>query len=132
MNFFTGNTGADQFVLDQYSAGNFSTIQNFSSANGDKIALDTTGSATLSANTYDLGGSALVDGTTLKEVADAASRLAYSASNGGHGAFVYEQDTGELYYGANGNFTGGSTLIGVIDSSSGTPWTYNASNFQQV
>ena len=42
MNFITGNTGADQFVLDQNGAGNNSTILNFSTAKGDKIALDTT------------------------------------------------------------------------------------------
>ena len=75
MNFITGNTGADQFVLDQASAGNYSTVQNFSAAKLDKIALDTTGSAILPADTYDLGNAALVDGTNLKAVADAATRL---------------------------------------------------------
>src|SRR5262249_17958335 len=75
MNFITGNGGADQFVLDQNSAGNVSTIQNFNAAKGDKIALDTTGSATLAVNAYDLGGAALVDNTNLKAVANAAARL---------------------------------------------------------
>jgi hypothetical protein len=130
MNFITGNTGADQFVFDQDSAGNSSTIQNFNSTN-DKIALDTTGSSTLTGNTYDLGGAAL-GAADLTSAADATSRLAVSLSNGGKGGFVYEQDTGELYYSANGSFAGGGTLVGVIDSSSGTPWTYNASSFTQV
>ncbi|HTI79927.1 MAG TPA: hypothetical protein VL614_05695, partial [Acetobacteraceae bacterium] len=132
MDFVTGNTTADQFVFDQNSAGNYSTVQNFSSAKGDKIALDTTGSATLGTDTYDLNGAALADGTTLKAVADAASRLAVPVLNGGHGAFVYQQDTGELYYSGNGSFAGGGTLVGVIDSSSGVAWTYNANSFITV
>ncbi len=131
-NFITGNTGADQFVFDQNSAGNYTTVQNFSAANGNKIALDTTGSSILTTNTYDLNGAALADGTTLKAVADAASRLAVPVMNGGNGAFVYQQNTGELYYSGNGNFTGGGTLVGVVDSSSNTPWIYNASSFTQV
>ena len=131
-NFITGNTGADQFVFDQNSAGNYTTVQNFSAANGNKIALDTTGSSILTTNTYDLNGAALADGTTLKAVADAASQLAVPVMNGGNGAFVYQQNTGELYYSGNGNFTGGGTLVGVVDSSSNTPWIYNASSFTQV
>ena len=74
MNFITGNAGADQFVLDQNSAGNISTILNFNTAKSDKIALDTSPS-TRDLNAYDLGGAALVDGTNLKAVADAAARL---------------------------------------------------------
>jgi Ca2+-binding RTX toxin-like protein len=132
MNFITGNTGADEFVLDQNSAGNYSTIQNFNTAKGDKIALDTAGSATLANNTYDLGGAALVDGTNLKAVADAASRLTVNEATGGKGGFVYQQNTGELYYSSNGSFAGGGTLIGVIDSSSNVPWTYSVTSFTQV
>jgi Ca2+-binding RTX toxin-like protein len=132
MNFITGNTGADQFVLDQNSAGNTSTILNFSAAKGDKIALDTAGNGTLSGNAYNLGGTALIDGTDLKAVADAASRLAAVESNGGNGGFVYQQDTGELYYSTNGVFAGGGTLIGVVDSGSNVPWIYNSNAFVQV
>jgi Ca2+-binding RTX toxin-like protein len=132
MNFITGNSAADQFVLDQNSAGNYSTVQNFSSAKGDKIALDTTASAILPTNTYDLGGAGLVDGTNLKAVADAATRLTINEATGGKGGFVYQQNTGELYYSGNGSFTGGGTLIGVIDSTTNVPWTYSASNFTQV
>jgi len=132
MNFITGNSAADQFVLDQNSAGNYSTDLNFSTAKGDKIALDTTGSAILATNTYDLGGAALVDGTNLKAVADAATRLTINEATGGKGGFVYQQNTGELYYSSNGSFAGGGTLIGVIDSSSNVPWTYNANSFTQV
>ena len=85
MNFITGNTGADQFVLDQNGAGNNSTILNFSTAKWDKIALDTTGSSTLAVNAYDLGGAALVDGTNLKAVADAAARLGTTEATGQQG-----------------------------------------------
>jgi Ca2+-binding RTX toxin-like protein len=132
MNFITGNTGADEFVFDQDGAGNNSTVLNFSAAKGDKIGLDTTGSSTLTTNTYDLGGAALTNGTNLEAVADAATRLTVSEATGGKGGFVYEQDTGELYYSSSGSFSGGGTLVGVIDSSSGTPWVYSASSFTQV
>ena len=75
LNFITGNTAADQFVFDQNSTGNSSTVKNFNSAKGDKIALDTTGSATLAGNTYNLGGAALTVGVDLADVANAAARL---------------------------------------------------------
>ena len=65
-------------------------------------------------------------------MADAATRLTISEATGGKGGFVYQQDTGELYYSKNGNFAGGGTLVGVIDSSSNVPWVYNASSFIQV
>jgi hypothetical protein len=131
MNFITGNSGGDQFVLDQASAGNDSTITNFSSAKGDKIALDTTGSGILTGNTYDLGGAA-VSATNLQAVANAAARLALTEVTGGKGGFAYQQDTGELYYSANGAFAGGGTLIGVVNSSGAIPWTFNSASFMQV
>ena len=133
MNFITGNAGADQFVLDQNGVGDISSILNFSTAKLDKIALDTTLSSTLGVNAYDLGGAALVDGTNLKAVADAAARLGTTeATTNSKGGFVYQQDTGELYYSGDGAFAGGGTLIGVIDGSSSVPWVYNASSFLQV
>ena len=132
MDFITGNTGADQFVFDQSGAGDYSTVVNFNAAKGDKIALDTAGNATLGTNAYDLGGAALTDNQNLKAVADVATRLTVSEATGGKGGFVYQQDTGELYYSSNGNFAGGGTLVGVVDSSSGVPWVYNASSFVQV
>ena len=109
LNFITGNTGADQFVFDQNSYGNYSILTNFSATNGDKIALDTTGSGILSGNTYDLGGAALTAGKDLADVANVAARLATTLANGGKGGFVYEQDTGELFYSGNGSFAGGGT-----------------------
>ncbi len=132
MNFITGNTGADQFVLDQSSHASCTWLMNFSSAKGDRIALDTAGNATLSANTYDLGGAALVVNTDLAAAADAASRFAITLNNGGKGAFVYQQDTGELFYSGNGSFAAGGSLISVITSDGVTPWAFNANSFMQV
>ena len=112
--------------------GNLSTVSNFNAAKGDKIALDTNANETFTRDTYDLGGAPLVDNTNLKAVADAATRLTVSEATGGKGGFVYQQNTGELYYSGTGSFAGGGTLVGVIDSSANTPWIYNASNFTQV
>ena len=132
MNFITGNSAADQFVFDQASYGNITAVMNFSTAKGDKIALDTTGSSTLATNAYNLGGAGLVLNTDLADVANAATRLSTTLANGGKGAFVYQQDTGELFYSSNGSFTGGGTLLGMITTDGSTPWTFNASSFMQV
>ena len=132
MNFITGNTGADRFVLDQNGPGNITAVTNFNTAKGDKIALDTSGSTILSGNTYNLGGAAITLGTDLANVANAAARLGTTLSNGGKGAFVYEQDTGELFYSGNGSFAGGGMLIGIVTAYGSTPWTFNANSFMQV
>ena len=71
--------GGRQFVFDQDSTGNNSTIMNFNSAKGDKIALDTTGSSILASNTYNLGGAALTVGVDLADVANAAARARHDA-----------------------------------------------------
>jgi len=107
-------------------------VENFSAAKGDKIALDTTGSETLTNDTYNLGGAALALNVDLADVTNAAGRIATTLNNGGNGGFVYEQDTGGLYYSANGSFAGGGTLIGVITTNGSTAWTFNASSFTQV
>jgi hypothetical protein len=131
LNFITGNSGADQFVFDQASANNTSTIQNFNAANGDVIALDTTTSAILPGTNYDLGGAALT-AADLTSTTDASTLVGVSLSNGGHGGFAYQQDTGELYYSNNGNFAGGGTLVGVVYTSGTTPWVFDATKFTQV
>jgi hypothetical protein len=61
-----------------------------------------------------------------------APRLVVAETTGGKGGFIYQQDTGALYYSTNGNFAGGGTMVGAIDGSGGTPWVYNASSFVQV
>jgi len=132
MNFITGNTAADRFVFDQNAYGDITWLTNFSTAKGDTIALDTTGQSSFLANTYDLGGAALVLGTSLADVADWAARIATTLNNGGKGGFLYEQDTGELFYSANGSFAGGGTEIGIVTSNGSTPWTFDPNSFVQV
>jgi hypothetical protein len=132
INFITGGTAADTFVFDQASAGNNTTITNFSASQSDLIGLDTTGSSTFSVDAYDLGGGSLVNGTNITSVASAAARLATTLSTGGSGGFVYETDTGELFYNATGVFSGGGTLVGVITTNGTTPWTYDVTKFTQV
>jgi hypothetical protein len=124
-----GHASGDMFVFDQASNGNFSKVMNIVA--GEKIGLDVAGTSTLSQDTYVLSG-ALVDGTNITHVADDVARLATSLSTSGKGGFVYEDDTGELYYSATGNFSAGGTLIGVITTDGSTPWTYNFSQFQAV
>jgi hypothetical protein len=131
LNFITGNSGADQFVFDQASANNTSTIQNFNAANGDVIALDTTTSAILPGTNYDLGG-AVLSPADLTSTADASTLVAVSLSNGGHGGFAYQQDTGELYYSNNGDFSGGGTLVGLVYTSGTTPWVFDSTKFMEV
>jgi hypothetical protein len=123
---------ADRFVFDQNSYGNVTWLLNFSAASGDRIALDTTGSNALAGNAYDLGGAALTLGIDLVNVADTAARHSTTLNNGGKGAFLYEQDTGELCYSSNGSFVGGGTLIGVITTDGVTPWAFNANGFMQM
>ena len=101
-------------------------------AKGDKIALDTTGSGYVHDNTYDLGGTGLILNSDLADVANVAGRLATTLSNGGKGGFVYQQNTGELFYSANGSFIGGGTQIGIITTDGAKPWTFNASSIVQV
>ena len=132
MNFITGNSAADRFVFDQNSSGNTTTVMNFNAAKGDTIALDTTGSSTLASNSYNLGGAALLLNHDLADVANAAARLSCTLANGGKGAFVYQQDTGSLFYSSNGSFSGGGTLLGSITTNSATPWAFNANSFVQV
>ena len=131
MNFITGNSGADTFVFDQNGTGT-STIMNFSAARGDLIGLDTTGSSTLTNNPYDLGGAALTNSVDIAMVANSTALLATTLSNGGNGGFVYEQDTGGLYYNSTGNFSGGGTLVGIVTTNGTTPWTYDTTKFIQV
>ncbi len=129
INFITGGGGGDTFVLDQASAGNYTAVKNFGV--GDKIGLDVAGVSSFTADPYDLGGASLAEGTTIMKAADASGRLA-AALNGGKGAFVYQQDTGALYYAATGDFSGGGTEIGVITATGTTPWSYDAAKFIAV
>ena len=100
--------------------------------NGDKLALDTTGSNVLGHNTYDLGGAPLTLNADLVNVANATARLHTTLANHGKGGFAFEQDNGQLYYSSNGSFAGGGTLIGIITTDGTHPWAFNVSSFIQV
>jgi hypothetical protein len=89
------------------------------------------GIATFGTDIYNLGGAALADGRTITKVADATGRLAAWLNNGSD-AFVYQQNTGALYYSANGNFSGGGVAIGMVTTNGATAWTYDASKFVAV
>ena len=52
--------------------------------------------------------------------------------NDGHGAFVYQQNTGALYYSATGSFSGGGTQVATITTNGTTAWTYDATRFTAV
>jgi hypothetical protein len=97
----------------------------------DMIGLDTDNSSTLTTNAYDTTG-LLSNGGNITSVADSAALLATTLSTGGKGGFAYQSDTGELYFSANGSFTGGGTLIGVITTNGSTPWTYDFTKFIDV
>jgi hypothetical protein len=105
-------------------------IQNMGTG-ADKIGLDTDNSFTLTTNAYDTTGT-LTDNGNIKAVADNGTLLTTTLSTGGKGGFVYQQDTGELFFSANGNFTGGGTLIGVITTNGSTAWTYDFTKFIDV
>jgi Ca2+-binding RTX toxin-like protein len=132
MNFITGNAAADTFVFDQNSSSSVTKVMNFSTMNGDKIALDTKASNVLGHDTYDLGGTPLALNIDLVDVANTTARLKTNLANHGKGGFAFEQDNGQLYYSSNGSFAGGGTLIGVITTDGTHPWAFNASSFIQV
>jgi hypothetical protein len=75
---------------------------------------------------------ALVNNSNIKAVADVDARIATALVTNGKGGFVYQQDTGELYYSGTGDFAAGGTLVGVITTDGSTPWTYNFAAFQEV
>jgi Ca2+-binding RTX toxin-like protein len=130
INSITATTAADTFVFDQNSANNFTKLMNFDGTN-DHIALDTNNSQTFGGNTYVLGG-ALANNGNITSVADADTRLTTALSTGNKGGFVYQQDTGELYYSGTGDFHSGGTLVGVVTTNGTTPWTYAFSAFREV
>ena len=121
----TGNTGPNEFVFDQNSAGNSSTLENFDNTKGDTVGLNTT-------SIYNVGGAGIADGVDIVAVADNTTLLATTLTNGTAGGFAYESDTGALYYNSTGDFSGGGTLIGTITTDGSTPWVYDPTAFVQV
>ena len=110
-----GEHWSDTVRLRSEQRRELSKLLNFGTGSGDTIALDTTGSTTLGTNAYDLGGATLTS-ADLTHAADNAALVAAATLNGGKGAFIYQDDTGGLYYSGNGNFATGGTLVGIIDA----------------
>jgi hypothetical protein len=103
------------------------TIMNMGTGS-DLIGLDTDQSSTISSNAFDTNG-ALTNNTNIKAVANSAAR---TSTNFGQGGFVYQSDTGGLYYSSTGDFSGGGVLIGTITTDGSTPWTYDFTKFLDV
>ena len=129
---FIAGGGVDTIVIDHDGAGDLMSIKSFRVAGGDKIALDIAGVNTFGGDTFDIGGSTLVNGTNITSVADFDTLLATTLNNGGNGGFAYEADTGNLFYSATGDFSGGGTLIATITASGATPWVYDIAGFMVV
>jgi Ca2+-binding RTX toxin-like protein len=125
----TGSAGADTFIFDQNASGSYMVIENMGTG-ADKIGLDTNTSSTLGGNTYSISGA--LSTTNMRAVDDQAVRLTTVLGTGGNGGFTYQKDTGALYYSADGDFTSGGMLIGVITTDGATPWTYDFTRFLAV
>ena len=135
INFITGNTGADEFVFNQTSGSDYSTVQTFNAGKStDTIALDTTNSQTLTGNENATLAVSRWPITQISRRWSTQQCVTASPRSPARARFVYAEDTGGLYYSANGSFAlgGGGTLIGKIDSSPGVAWTHDATKFVEV
>ena len=96
----TGYSGADSFVFNTAlnASTNVDTIADFS-VTADTIQLDDAVFAALTAGTL---ASAAFRANTTGLAGDASDRI------------IYETDTGELYYDANGNASGGGVLFAKV------------------
>lgn len=99
----TGGFGKDSFVFDAApsASGNVDRITDFN-VRDDTIVLDNAVYQAIGRN-----GHLSIDAFTSNSTGlatDAADRL------------IYEKDTGELYYDANGSAAGGSVLIAILDT----------------
>ncbi len=97
----TGGSGKDSFVFDTAprASGNVDRIMDFN-VNDDTIVLDNTIFKAIGSNGH-LSASVFSSNST-GVATDTTDRL------------IYEKDTGELYYDANGSLAGGSVLIAVL------------------
>ncbi len=129
---YVGGTGVDTVVLDHAGISDVVQIKSFRVSGADKIALDVAAVATNGVDAFDIGGATLVANTNIKSIANDGNVAATVLSNGGSGGFVYAQDTGNLYYDADGDFSSGSTLIATVLAGGTTPWTYDIAGFSLV
>jgi Ca2+-binding RTX toxin-like protein len=126
INTANGGSGNDYFTFISASGSDRMVVSGMS--NHDTIELDTNRSNTMTGNTFTLSQN-LADNVNIKAVSSAS---AFNAVNFGQAGFVYRQDTGGLYYDADGKFSSGSVLIGTITGTSGNPWNYDFDDIKQV
>lgn len=111
-----GLGGADTFSFANFGAANADTIQDFSKAEGDRIQL---------VNTTAAGDFDAITGTgTLSAAQFTTGTVATTADQ----RIIYDQDTGRIFYDADGNGAGAAQLIAQL-----TPGTaLDASDFTVV
>ncbi len=113
----TGGTGADTFVFDHANGTDTMKINNMGTGS-DTIALDN--------NAFSVGGP-LSNGVNISSGTDATA-----SSPLGQAGFFYDTDDGKLYYSANGDFSGGGTLVGTITTNGSTAWTFDITKLSLV
>ena len=96
-----GLGGADTFSFSNFGAANADTIQDFSKAQGDKIQLVNSAGADFDAITG-TGTLSAAQFTTGTVATTAAQRI------------IYDQDTGRIFYDADGNGAGAAELIAQL------------------
>ena len=106
----TGGAGADRFVFNTAlnASSNADTIMDFSSAQGDAIAL---------ANSiFSLGSSGNLAANRLAVVTSGGD----SVSVGSNVRVIYDSSTGNLYYDSNGGNSNSRTLFATLDNKPST------------
>ena len=97
--YLIGGRGADQFTFDSFIvSGSVDTIVDFSSAEGDVIALSSGQMTKL------MGKSSLVN----------HFRLSTQAAEGDDDYLVYNRTTGELAYDASGNASANAVVFAML------------------
>ena len=106
----TGGAGADRFLFHTTlsASNNVDTIMDFSSAQGDAIAL---------ANSiFSLGSSGNLAANRLAVVTSGGD----SVSVGSNVRVIYDSSTGNLYYDSNGGNSNSRTLFATLDNKPST------------
>jgi len=126
VNTAVGGSGTDYFTF--ISAGSADRMNVTGMSNNDVIELDTNRSNDMTGNAFTLSQNLKYN----VNITSVASASAFNTVNFGQAGFVYRQDTGGLYYDADGKFSSGAILIGTITGTNGSPWQFDIDNIQQV
>lgn len=117
----TGGSSNDRFVFNtKLNGSDFDDITDFSHGH-DKIQLENAVMSKLGTNTGTLS-----DSTLFYHHAGATN-----ASNS-HQHIVYDDTSGKLYYDSNGNSSGGTTLLAILDPVSGHAPTLTYNDIQII